>query len=70
MVLFYTKDYQEYSDYISYALIDQGFKKRDKILSISTNKPEWHFMDIALLQAGIIYIPVYPNINIDEYLHF
>lgn len=66
---FSAKDYQEYSDYISYALIDQGFKKGDKILSISTNKPEWNFMDMALLQAGIIHIPVYPNINIDEYTY-
>lgn len=63
------KDYQNYTDYISYSLIEYGFQKGDKILSASTNKPEWNFMDMALAQLGIIHIPVYPNINVEEYVY-
>ncbi len=62
-------DYKNYANYISYALIEFGFQKGDKILSVSTNKPEWNFMDMALAQLGVIHIPVYPNINVEEYLY-
>ncbi len=63
------QDYKNYVDYISYALLDYGFSKGDKILSVSGNKPEWNFMDMALAQLGITHIPVYPNINTDEYIY-
>ncbi len=62
-------DYINYTNYISCALLELGFQREDKILSVSTNKPEWNFMDMALAQLGIIHIPVYPNINVEEYLY-
>lgn len=67
--IFSSYDYREYVDAISYSLIEYGFKKGDKILSVSSNKPEWNFMDMALAQLGIIHIPVYPNINVEEYIY-
>ncbi len=66
---FSVDDYRKYTNYISIALLHLGFKKGDKILSVSTNKPEWNFMDFALAQLGIVHIPVYPNINIEEYVY-
>ncbi|MGQ9847334.1 MAG: AMP-dependent synthetase/ligase [Bacteroidales bacterium] len=62
-------DYRQYVDAISYSLLEYGFKKGDKILSISSNKPEWNFIDMAMAQLGIIHIPVYPNINVNEYIY-
>jgi len=67
--IYSSQSYKEYVDCISYSLLEYGFNKGDKILSISSNKPEWNFMDMALAQLGIIHIPVYPNINIEEYIY-
>ncbi len=66
---FSVSDYRNYTNFISCALLDFGFKKGDKILSVSINKPEWNFMDFALAQLGIIHVPVYPNINVEEYVY-
>lgn len=67
--IYSSSDYRQYVDAICYSLLEYGFKKGDKILSISTNKPEWNFIDMAMAQLGIVHIPVYPNININEYLY-
>jgi long-chain acyl-CoA synthetase len=44
-----------------------GFKKGDKIATITGNKPEWNFADMGLAQAGMIHVPIYPTIGTDEY---
>lgn len=67
--IYSASDYRQYVNAISYSLLELGFKKGDHILSVSTNKPEWNFMDMALAQLGIVHIPVYPNINTEEYIY-
>ncbi|MCC6571773.1 MAG: long-chain fatty acid--CoA ligase, partial [Chitinophagales bacterium] len=32
-----------------------------------TNRPEWHFTDLACLQIGAIDVPIYPTISSKEY---
>ena len=44
-----------------------GYKKGDKVATISGNKPEWNFVDMGLAQAGLIHVPIYPTIGTDEY---
>ncbi len=66
---FSTKDYVEYSNYLSYGLIALGFKKGDKIATVSNNRPEWNFMDMAMSQIGVVHVPVYPTISFEEYEH-
>jgi long-chain acyl-CoA synthetase len=62
-----TEEIRDYIDLISYGLLAMGYKKGDKIASISPNKPEWNIADMALAQAGIIHVPIYPTISMDEY---
>ena len=66
---FSTKEYKEYADNFSYGLIASGFKKGDKIITISNNRPEWNFIDMGMSQIGVIHIPIYPNIGPREYTH-
>jgi long-chain acyl-CoA synthetase len=56
-----------YIDWVSYGLLSMGFKKGDKIATITGNKPEWNFADMGLAQAGMIHVPIYPTIGSDEY---
>ena len=55
------------SDNITSGLIALGVKKGDKIVTISNNRPEWNFLDMAIMQAGAIHVPVYPTISASEY---
>ncbi len=65
---FSTNQYKEFVDIFSYGLLSMGFKKGDKILTISNNRPEWNFIDMAMGQIGVIHVPVYPNIGTEEHL--
>ncbi len=63
-----TQKYYESVNLISAALIEMGVKPQDKIALISTtNRSEWSIMDMAILQAGAVSVPLYPNISSDDY---
>jgi long-chain acyl-CoA synthetase len=44
-----------------------GFKKGDKIATVSNNRPEWNFIDMGLAMAGLVHVPIYPTISNEEY---
>lgn len=59
-----TQEYVDMADKIARAVIDMGIEPGDKIALISaTNRWEWNVMDIGILQAGAIDVPVYPTIS-------
>jgi len=64
-----TQDYIDYSNNISYGLLALGFKKGDKIATISNNRPEWNFIDMGMAQIGVVHVPIYPTISEEEYAH-
>ncbi len=64
---FSTDEYKEMVDNFSCGLLAMGFKKGDKILTISNNRPEWNFADMGMGQIGVIHVPVYPNIGRGEH---
>ena len=66
-ITYSTEDVKNYVNWVSYGLLSLGFKKGDKIATISGNKPEWNFVDMGLAQAGMIHVPIYPTIGTDEY---
>jgi len=63
------EDVRNHVNWVSYGLLALGFRKGDKIATISGNKPEWNFADMGMAQAGIIHVPIYPTIGTDEYAY-
>jgi len=63
------EEYIEFSNNISYALLALGIKKADKIAIISSNRPEWNFIDMGIMQIGAIPVPIYPNISETDYIY-
>ncbi|MCQ2280992.1 MAG: AMP-binding protein, partial [Bacteroidales bacterium] len=64
---FSTKQYINIVNNISYGLMQLGIKKGDKIASISSGRPEWNFLDMAIMQLGAIHVPIYPTISENDY---
>jgi len=64
---FSTNEYKEFVDNFSYGLMAMGFKKGEKILTVSNNRPEWNFADMGMGQIGVVHVPVYPNIGPGEH---
>ncbi len=66
-VKYSTKDYVELATMVSYGLLSLGLKKGDKVAMVSNNRPEWNIIDMGISQAGMIHIPIYPTISVEEY---
>lgn len=66
---FTTLQYKEFVDDFSYGLLAAGFKKGDKILTVSNNRPEWNFIDMGMSQVGVVHVPIYANNGKKEYEH-
>ena len=62
-----SQSYKEHADALSYALIELGIEKGDKVAMILTNRPEWNMLDMAISQIGAINVPVYPTISEEDY---
>jgi len=59
--------YREMADNISLGLVGLGVQKGSRIATISNNRPEWNFIDMAILQIGAVHVPIYPTISEDDY---
>lgn len=61
------QEYIENVTHLSYGLIHAGVQKGDRIATITNNRPEWNFADMAIMQAGAYHIPIYPTISPANY---
>jgi len=62
-----TQQYIEYAYHFSYGLLALGFKKGDKIATISNNCPEWNFIDMGMAMTGVVHVPLYTSLSASEY---
>jgi len=66
---FSTADFITNADHLAYGFMALGIEKQDKIATISNNRPEWNFVDMAVLQSGAVHVPLYPNISSEDYAY-
>jgi long-chain acyl-CoA synthetase len=64
-----TAEYAENSRYFALGMMALGLKKEDKVVTVTSNRPEWNFVDMGLGMAGMVHVPVYPTIGDDEYAY-
>ena len=61
------EEYIQYANDISCGLLSMGYKTGDRIAMISNNRPEWNFLEMGMAQIGVVSVPIYPTISLDEY---
>jgi len=68
-IKFSSEQYRRYSYLTAYALLAEGLKPQDKIITVSNNRPEWNFVDMGTTLAGMVHVPVYSTLSDDEFAH-
>jgi long-chain acyl-CoA synthetase len=59
-----TREYIAQANKVSTALLTLGIQKDDKIAVITTNNnPNWHILDIGILQIGAQNVPLYATLS-------
>ncbi len=61
------RQYNEFAHFFAYGLLELGYQRGDKIITISNNRPEWNFVDLGMAMIGVIHVPVYTSLSCDEY---
>jgi long-chain acyl-CoA synthetase len=51
---------------LGYSANNMTLEGRDKIAIIAKNRPEWMFLDLAATQIGVVLVPLYPTIHIND----
>jgi len=64
---FSTEQFARNSELLALGLLALGLKKEDRVATVSGNRPEWSFVDMALSMSGAVHVPVYPTISEEEY---
>ena len=53
---------------LAWGLHMAGVRKGDRVANVTeTNRPEWYFIDSAVMSLGAVDLPIYPNISSEEY---
>lgn len=60
-------DYIRRSNQVAAWLINKGIKPGDNIATVLLNKPEWNFIDMGIMMAGAVHVPVYPTISLSHF---
>ena len=66
-IKFSSHEYVEYSYNFCYGLYELGLRNGDKIVTVSTNRPEWNFIDMGMAMIGVVHVPVFTSLNAAEY---
>ncbi len=66
-VKFSTVQFARKSELLAMGLLAIGLKRGDRVATVSGNRPEWSFVDMALSMTGAVHVPVYPTISEEEY---
>ncbi|GIV41304.1 MAG: AMP-dependent synthetase [Vicingaceae bacterium] len=64
-----TQEFIKLAMQLTAGMYNLGLQKGDKIAMVSANRPEWHIADLAILQGGMINVPLYPTITVEEYAY-
>jgi long-chain acyl-CoA synthetase len=55
-------------DALAWGLHQLGIQDGDRVANIiETNRPEWNFIDGAVMSLGGVHLPIYPNISSDDF---
>ena len=62
-----TAEYIEHAYSFCYGLCESGFRRGDKIITVSANRPEWNFTDMGMSMLGVVHVPVFTSLSATEY---
>ena len=52
--------------HIALGLTAAGIRPQDRVALISENRPEWSIVDLAILSAGAVTVPLYTTQSVDQ----
>lgn len=54
---------------LALGFLELGLRSGDKVAIVSSNRPEWNFVDFAAQIIGLTTVPLYPTITVEDYAY-
>jgi long-chain acyl-CoA synthetase len=54
-------DLHSITDRVAAGLLEIGLEPGDRVATIANNRPEWNFIDLGAMKAGLVHVPLYTN---------
>lgn len=67
-VKYSTKEYVRLSHAAARSFLALGLKPGTRVISITSNRPEWNFIDMGCALSRMVHTPVYPTLSAEDYL--
>ncbi len=64
-----SEEYSKIAHQFASGLLELGYEKGDKIMTVTNNRPQWNFVDMGMSMAGLVHVPVYTSMNEEEYAY-
>jgi long-chain acyl-CoA synthetase len=61
-----TSDFLRMTAALADSLDDLGVSAGDRVMLLSDNRPEWHMVDLAVLDLGAVDVPVYQTLTTEQ----
>ncbi len=58
-----TRELVEHTAALAHGLARLGVERGDRVMLMSDNRPEWHMVDLAVLDLGAVDVPVYTTLT-------
>ena len=68
-VSYSSQDYVDNAKLAALGFVALGISNGEKIATVSNNRPEWNFIDMGILQAGAVHVPIYPTLSNDDFTY-
>jgi len=66
-IRYFAGDYIRNAEKLGCALLNAGINKGDRVATLLDNRPEWNILDMGILLAGAVHVPVYPTLSADNF---
>lgn len=68
-ISFSSEELVRYCECVAYALLEAEVRPNDKVASMSANRPAWNFVDMGIMMAGAIHVPLYTVSSDNDLIH-
>lgn len=64
-----SSELEDITNRVAAGFVRLGLKPGQRVVTISYNCPEWNFVDLGAMKAGLVHVPLYPTSTQQDIIH-
>ena len=64
-----SQELSDITDQVAAGFVRLGLVPGQRVATLSYNRPEWNFIDLGAMKAGLVHVPIYPTSTRQDIVH-